>query len=63
MKIQWNQGVDLSSKNLWVVHLYCLEINFDPLLITCFEGLKETKHPYNFVAIACIRDLFESDVI
>ena len=25
-------------------------IGFDPLLITCFEGLIETKHPYSFIA-------------
>ena len=27
-----------------------LELSFDPLLVTCFEGLIEEKHPYNFIA-------------
>jgi len=50
LKIQWNTHVILS------------ELNFDPILITCFEGLQETKHPYTFVSKQCIIELLESDV-
>jgi len=29
-------------------------------LITCFEGLVETTHPYNFIAKQAIKELLES---
>jgi len=32
---------------------------FDPLLATCFEGLIEDKHPYNFIAFNCIKEMLE----
>lgn len=35
-------------------------INFDPLLITCFEGLLETEHPYNFLSRECIKTLIDT---
>ncbi len=37
-----------------------LDLHFDPLLITCFEGLVETAHPYNFIAKQSIKELLES---
>ena len=36
-------------------------IEYDPLLITCFEGLIETQHPYNFVSRECIKNLLSAD--
>ena len=33
------------------------KLDYDPILITCFEGLLETEHPYNFVGKQCIREL------
>ncbi|MCQ2817301.1 MAG: parkin coregulated gene family protein [archaeon] len=32
-------------------------LDYDPTLIICFEGLLETKHPYNFAAKQCVREL------
>jgi len=37
-------------------------MNYDPLLITCFEGLLEDKHPYNFLAFAAIKDMLDAQV-
>eukprot|EP01017_Pseudomicrothorax_dubius_P019461 TRINITY_DN2140_c0_g3_i4.p1 TRINITY_DN2140_c0_g3~~TRINITY_DN2140_c0_g3_i4.p1 ORF type:complete len:242 (-),score=21.89 TRINITY_DN2140_c0_g3_i4:262-987(-) len=48
-KLRWDQNVILS------------ELPFDPILVTCFEGLLEDKHPYNFIAREAIRQLLESD--
>ena len=42
-KIKWNMGVDVS------------DLPFDPILVTCFDGLIEEKHPYNFIAKAVIK--------
>jgi hypothetical protein len=39
------------------------ELNYDPILITCFEGLIEEKHPYSFIAFAVIKDMLEDEVI
>ena len=36
--IKWNLGVDVN------------DLKYDPILVTCFEGLIEEKHPYNFIA-------------
>ena len=47
-KIKWNLGVDLGN------------LPFDPILVTCFDGLIEDKHPYNFIAKAVIKDLLDS---
>ena len=33
------------------------QIDLDPLLINCFEGLQETDHPYQFVAMQALREL------
>ena len=32
-------------------------LDYDPTLITCFEGLLETLHPYSFAAKQCVREL------
>ena len=33
---------------------------FDPVLVTLADGLRETQHPFNFVAQAGFRDLLET---
>jgi hypothetical protein len=33
------------------------ELDYDPLLINCFEGLLETEHPYGFVANQALLEL------
>lgn len=43
MKLKW----DIPPENL----------DYDPTLIICFEGLLETKHPYNFAGKQCVREL------
>ena len=48
-KIKWDLGVDPG------------QLAFDPILITCFDGLIEEKHPYNFISMAVIKDLLDSD--
>lgn len=47
-KIQWNSNVDINK------------ISFDPLLIYFFKGLKEDKHPFNFISTEGIKELLES---
>ena len=36
------------------------QLDYDPILITCFEGLLETEHPYNFAGKQCIRELLNA---
>jgi len=38
-----------------------IELDFDPLLVVCFEGLMETEHPYNFASRQSIRELLLSE--
>lgn len=35
------------------------ELDYDPLLINCFEGLLETEHPYQFVANQALKELLQ----
>ena len=37
------------------------DLPYDPILVTCFDGLIEDKHPYNFIAKAVIKDMLECD--
>jgi hypothetical protein len=37
------------------------QLNYDPLLVTFFDGLVETKHPFVFVARTGIADLLEAE--
>ena len=37
------------------------KLDYDPILITCFEGLLETEHPYIFVGKQCIRELLAAE--
>ena len=32
-------------------------MNYDPLLVTCCEGLIEDKHPYNFIAVTACQEM------
>jgi len=47
LKLVWNIPID--------------QLDYDPILITCFEGLLETEHPYNFVGKQCIRELLAAE--
>ena len=48
----------VSMKLVWTIPVETLE--YDPILITCFEGLLETEHPYNYIGKQCIRDLLNA---
>ena len=45
----------VTMKLIWDIPVE--ELDYNPLLITCFEGLLETEHPYNFIGKQCIREL------
>ena len=53
-----NHG-NVSMKLVWDIPVEHLD--YDPLLITCFEGLLETEHPYNFIGKQCIRELLNAN--
>lgn len=36
------------------------ELDYDPLLINCVEGLMETDHPYAFVAYQALTELLQA---
>lgn len=36
------------------------DLNYDPLLIVCFDGLKELAHPYKFIAYQSCLELLEA---
>ena len=38
------------------------QVDYDPLLVNCFEGLLETDHPYQFVAIQALREMLQADL-
>ena len=38
-------------------------LSYDPLLITCFDGLIEEGHPYNFLAFNAIKEMLEDEVL
>lgn len=46
-KLQWSTSPD--------------NLPFDPILVTLAEGLRETKHPYTFVAREGFREMLEID--
>lgn len=37
-----------------------IELDYDPILVNCFEGLLETDHPYSFVANRAIHELLQA---
>jgi hypothetical protein len=38
-----------------------IDLGFDPILVTCFEGLVETTHPFNFIAKEAAKELLLSE--
>lgn len=46
-RLMWNQPPD--------------EVPFDPVLVTLAEGLRETAHPFAFVAQSGFKDLLQTD--
>ena len=38
-----------------------IELPYNPLLVTCFEGLIEEKHPYGFIAYNVCREMILDD--
>ena len=52
MRLKWNANVTI-SRNLCTN----LELPYNPLLVTCFEGLIEEKHPYGFIAFNVCKDM------
>jgi len=36
-------------------------LDYDPILVNCFEGLQETDHPYCFVAFQALKKLLTAD--
>jgi len=49
---------NVSLKLIWNIPVE--QLDYDPILITCFEGLLETEHPYNFLGKQCIRELLSA---
>jgi hypothetical protein len=35
-------------------------LEYDPILIVCFEGLLEREHPYNFAARQCVKEMLQA---
>ena len=65
-RLKWDIGVNIAGKLLehfLISVLFCFkELNYDPILVTCFEGLLEQKHPYNFIVPAVIKDMLLNEV-
>jgi len=36
-----------------------VELPYNPILVTCFDGLIEEKHPYGFIAYNVCKDMIE----
>jgi hypothetical protein len=45
MKLQWDKDVRVD------------QLSYETILVPCFEGLVEEKHPYNFIAFNVIKDM------
>jgi len=37
------------------------ELPYNPLLVTCFDGLIEEKHPYGFIAYNVCKEMIEDE--
>lgn len=37
------------------------DLNYDPILDICFEGILETEHPYRFVSRECIKEMLAAE--
>ena len=53
------QHGNVNMKLIWNITPENLE--YDPTLIICFEGLMETLHPYSFAAKQCVRELLSAN--
>lgn len=40
-----------------------VDLPYDPLIVTCFEGLMEEAHPYSFIAYNVIKDMILDEVL
>ena len=58
MPVRINHASGVKQALTWSLPLE--QLNYDPLLLTFFEGLCETEHPYVFVAREGIKDLLEA---
>ncbi len=47
--------------NLKVYLLFNSDLDYNPTLLVCFEGLLETEHPYNFAAPQCIKEMLTAN--
>jgi hypothetical protein len=47
--LQWNKDTLVS------------ELNYDPILVTCIEGLIEEGHPYDFISFAASKDMLSEE--
>ena len=52
----------MGCRHFKYLHNNLLEIDFDPILVVCFEGLLENEHPYNFASRQCIKELLQTEV-
>ena len=59
-KIQWDTHPTCKPVTFHISFQF-LEVDYDPLLINCFEGLLETDHPYGFVAYQSLIELLEAE--
>jgi hypothetical protein len=54
LKLKWD--IEPDSKYILLI----LELDYDPILLVCFEGLLETDHPYNFASRQCIKEMLKA---
>jgi hypothetical protein len=48
----------VNLKLVWEVAIE--DLNYDPLLVLCVEGLSEQLHPYKFIAYQCCKELLNA---
>lgn len=51
MKVTWNPGIDINT------------LAYDPVLVTCFDGLLEEGYPYCALAKTAIEEMLCNEVI
>jgi hypothetical protein len=52
MRLKWNSNVEISR-----IFIINIELPYNPILVTCFDGLIEEKHPYGFIAYNVCKDM------
>lgn len=57
----WKLNGILMLLFLVIFLLINIELPYNPLLVTCFEGLIEEKHPYGFIAYNVCREMILDD--